>query len=404
MKQRFRKYLSTPLSKYLALVFLGISASAAAVQIFGDVQSISGSDGGDDDASVVLDAAFSEPFSEILSQSRFGGQCNYTGFSSPRGPERFPSEQRWRFEQSDEDVAFQYSCAEGSYLINLSVDNLQLSEPGRVTISGTIQGSDADVLQVRFFGVNQESEICWDKSVDFAIEKGSLSTSFEGAVQVSESEGWSLDCYLVRPSQVYLVSSATSIAVDPESSRLIDAKLRENVPADCYFIAALLTTGEVKGELGSLHEYINANYMSKDRNFGLSGPSSQGYEFDPALSIKLPLFPDWVYTCEPDGQLREFYFGGMDWPKKGFYQKAPQKNEINIFYRSWSENLVEVSFSIEFFDANLNSCGVRSFSLETTDEGWDGWHVLDLPQTLIPDLDRHLCQIISLKEYEENIP
>jgi len=402
MKERFRQYLSTPTSRYLALAFLVIGATASAAQIFSDVQSLSGSEKSDG-AQLLLDADFDETFSEILALSRFGGPCEYTSFSSPLAAEEFPSEARWRFESSEDNISFEYSCSETDYLVNLSVSNLKLSEPGLITISGALQGQEAEVVQVRLLGVNENSETCWDKSVDFTVNAGELSKSFQGEIRLKESEGWSLDCYLVRPVQINLVSDAEAIAPDLTVSSLIDSYLRSNVPEDCYFVAAVLTNGQIEGEDGGLHDYINANYLSKDGHFGSYGPSSNAYEFDTSLSIKVPLFPEWVYTCELNGSTREFYFGGMDWPESGPYLQTPDKSQINIFYTPWSETLVEVAFSIEFLDADLNSCGVWSFNQKTTDEDQDGWYVLNLPKQSLPDLDRHMCPIISLNEYEEEI-
>jgi hypothetical protein len=402
VKERFRQYLTTPTSRYLALAFLVIGATASAVQIFSDVQSLSRSENGDD-AELLLDTNFSSTFSEILALSRFGGPCNYNSFSSPLAPEEFPSEARWRFESSEDNIAFEYSCSEIGYLVNLRVANLKLSEPGLITISGSLQGQEAEVVQVRLLGVNENSETCWDKNIDFTVNEGELSKSFQGEIRLKESEGWSLDCYLVRPVQINLVSDAEAIGPDLTVSSLIDSYLRSNVPDDCYFVAAVLTNGQIQGEDGGLHDYINANYLSKDGHFGSHGPSSNAYEFDPSLSIKVPLFPEWVYTCELNGSTREFYFGGMDWPESGLYLETPDKKQVNIRYTPWSERLVEVRFSIEFLDADLNSCGVWSFNQKTTDEDQDGWHVLNLPKKSLPDLDRHMCPIISLKEYREEI-
>jgi hypothetical protein len=402
MKERFRQYLSTPMSRYLALAFLVIGATASAAQIFSDVQSLSGSEE-TDDSETLLDANFDETFSEILSQTRFGGPCSYTGFSSPMSADEFPSETRWRFEGSGENIAFDYSCSEGGYLANINVANLQFSTPELITISGTLQGADAEIVQVRLLGVNESSETCWDMNVDITVIEDGGSRSFTGELLVSEESGWSLDCYLVRPVEVTAVSSAKAITPNVELSKLIDVTLRSNVPSNCYFIAAVLTNGQIEGETGALHKYINANYLSKDGHFGGFGPSSDSYEFDPALSIKLPLYPEWVYTCELNGTIREFNFGGMDWPDSGLYLETPEKNQVNILYTPWSEAPVQVRFSIEFLDTDLRSCGVWSFEDKTTNDGVGGWHGLSLSQRSLPNLDRALCPIISLKEYREEI-
>ena len=403
MKRRFNEYLNTPLSRFLTLVFLLISASAAAAQIFGNVQDISSADS-DEARPDISDITFSSTFSEILDQSQFGGPCVYTGFSSPRGSEQFPAESRWRSQFSNEDIAFKYLCLEGDAVINLALENQQLLDPGLIAVSGTVQGVDAEVVKIRLYGVDEGSRTCWDQSIEFSVENDARSSSFRSEFRVSEAEGWSADCYLLRPVRVDLVNSSESIALDTDFSKRIDGKLRSQVPNDCYFVAALLTDGEIEGELGRLHNYINTNYMSTERNFGLSGPSSSGYEFDPALSIKLPLFPEWVYTCEPKGHLREFHLGGMDWPEDGVHLRVPERDELNIFYRSWSQTQLQVRFSIEFLDRDLESCGVWSFNLTTSNKGWDGWHVIDLPRKNMLGLDRNKCEVISLIEYEEKTP
>jgi hypothetical protein len=240
-------------------------------------------------------------------------------------------------------------------------------------------------------------------NVDFTVIEDGGARSFTGELLVSEELGWSLDCYLVMPVEVTAVSSAKAITPNLELSRLIDERLRSNVPSNCYFIAAVLSNGQIEGETGGLHKYINANYLSKDGDFGVFGPSSDIYEFDPSLSIKLPLYPEWVYTCELNGTIREFNFGGMDWPDSGLYLETPEKNQVNILYTPWSDAPAQVRFSIEFLDADLRSCGIWSFEEKTTNDGVGGGQGLNLSQRSLPNLDRHLCPIISLKEYREEI-
>lgn len=351
------------LGSVAAGIFAVVTTVLAVVQISQDVETI-GSASDSPSEVVVVDSKSEISIFEVLSAR---GDCFLSAVNFFDGEKPSPiSEAKWRAEDRTLDVEFLYTCLHEGFTLELSIRNLEQSDPGSIQVSGLSREAMPGILSMTLALQDWKGEVCSAKSISLDSAAGSGGSYFNGDfLELFEP---SPGCELIWPSQ--FVHLKSGMAIDKEKSIAIYELLRDRAPSGCFFIGAPVDPFGAygKGEDAPTILYLADNYPI----FGLwdlPTASENTYEFDESLATKIDYAPIWTYYCaEGNDEVSELSVGGFVSSDSGDQTRRPNVGEVPLRFTLRGDELYDADIKFEFFDSELKSCGSWAHKISFEDE------------------------------------
>lgn len=375
-------------------MFALVTTALALVQISQDVETISS--GSESPSEVfVIDSKSERSIFEALSAK---DDCFLAAVNFFDGGRLSPiSEAKWRAEDRILDVEFVFTCLLEGVTVELSIRNLEQSDPGSVRVSGLSREAMPGILSLTLALQDWKGEVCSAETISLNSAAGSGGSYFNGDfLGLFESRP---GCDLIWPSQLLALKSG--VAIDVEKSTAIDKLLRERTPADCFFIGAPVDAfgAYATGEDASTILYLADNYPIYGL-WDLPSVSEDNYEFDESLATKVDYAPIWTYYCsEGNEEFSELSVGGFVSSDTGDKTRRPKVGEVPLHFTQRGEVLYDAVVKFEFFDSELKSCGTWTQKISFENEGAA---VFPYSEVVVSNQVRYTkCPIVALTGFEK---